>query len=42
LKFFNQAKIPELKDKKINTYKDFVEKYNKDSTDVLGDLTLEN
>ena len=39
LSFFNQAKLPELE--KIHTYKDFVEKYKKDSAKLLGELTLE-
>lgn len=40
LKFFNNNNtIPEIT--KINTYKDFVEKYKKDSKQVLGELTLE-
>lgn len=40
LKFFNNTVIPEIK--KINSYKDFVESYKKDSAEVLGKLTLEN
>lgn len=39
LSFFNKNILPELK--KINTYKDFVEKYKKDSAKFLGELTLE-
>lgn len=39
LSFFNQAKLTELE--KIHTYKDFVEKYKKDSAKLLGELTLE-
>lgn len=39
LSFFNYKILPELK--KINLYKDFVEKYKKDSKIYLGDLTLE-
>ncbi|MBU0569276.1 transposase [Patescibacteria group bacterium] len=39
LNFFNKKTILELD--KINSYKDFVENSKKDSTDFLGDLTLE-
>lgn len=39
LSFFDQAKLPFLE--KTNTYKDFVEKYKKDSQRILGKLTLE-
>lgn len=39
LKFFNSSIIPEIK--KINSYKDFVENYKKDSSEVLENLTLE-
>ena|SRR3989344_698042 len=39
LSFFNKKKLPELK--KINTYKDFVESYKKNSATILGELTLE-
>lgn len=39
LSFFSQAKLPELE--KVNTYKDFVEKYKKDGVKILGELTLE-
>lgn len=40
LKFFNQKSLLELKE--LQTYKDFVEKYKKNSAKVLGKLTLEN
>lgn len=40
LTFFNSAVIPEIK--KINSYRDFVESYKKDSVELLGKLTLEN
>lgn len=39
LSFFDQAKLTILK--KTNSYKDFVEKYKKDSKEILGDLVLE-
>jgi putative transposase len=39
LKFFNQKTIPEIV--KINSYKNFVENYKKNSVEVLGELTLE-
>lgn len=39
LSFFTKSTIPELN--KINSYKDFVEKYKTDSATVLGELTLE-
>ena len=39
LSFFNKKILPELK--KINTYKDFVESYKKNSATILGELTLE-
>lgn len=39
LNFFNKQVTPEFK--KINNYKDFVEKYKKDPTELLGRLTLE-
>jgi len=39
LKFFDSKAIPEII--KINTYKDFVENYRKDSKQVLGELALE-
>ena len=39
LKFFNQASNDYLQG--TNTYKDFVEKYQKDSGEVLGKLVLE-
>lgn len=39
LSLFNNKVLPELK--KINTYKDFVEKFKKDSATFLGELTLE-
>lgn len=38
LDFFQQSKLPFLN--KVNTYKNFVEKYKKDSSTVLGDLIL--
>lgn len=39
LSFFNQATLPELK--KVNSYKDFVEEYKKDSAKILGEITLD-
>jgi putative transposase len=39
LKFFRESTIPEFK--KISSYKHFVEKFEKDSTEVLGKLILE-
>ena len=36
LSFFNQVVIPE-----VNSYKNFVENYKKDSAEILGRLTLE-
>ena len=39
LTFFNKAVLPELE--KINSYKNFVEKYKEDSKTKLGGLTLE-
>ena len=39
LKFFNNQVLPEFK--KVNSYKKFVEEYDKDSDVILGDLTLE-
>lgn len=39
LNFFDNSTIPELV--KVNSYKDFVENYKKDSADFLGKLTLE-
>ncbi len=39
LKFFNYQVSPEFT--KINNYKDFVEKYKKESKNILGELTLE-
>jgi len=39
LSFFNSATIPEIK--KFNSYKKFVEEYNRDSATILGNLTLE-
>ena len=39
LKFFDNKTIPEII--KINTYKDFVENYRKDSKQVLGEMALE-
>lgn len=39
LSYFNNSTIPELK--KINTYKNFVEKNKNNSSQTLGDLTLE-
>ncbi|MBU0569996.1 transposase [Patescibacteria group bacterium] len=39
LAFFSQGKLPFMK--KINTYKDFVEKYQTDSKNLLGDIALE-
>lgn len=39
LSFFNNNTIPEII--KINSYKDFVESYKRDSSTLLGDLTLE-
>lgn len=39
LKFFNSKTIPELSN--INSYKSFVERYRKDSADILGELALE-
>lgn len=39
LTYFNNAILPDFK--KINSYKDFVENYNIDSSEVLGDLTLD-
>jgi putative transposase len=39
LKFFENPTIQEVQ--KVNNYKDFVEKFKKDSSDVLGELTLE-
>lgn len=40
LSFFSKATLPEFK--KGNSYKDFVEKYQRDSRKILGELTLEN
>lgn len=40
LAFFNQKTILELE--KVNSYKDFVEKHKKNSTVILGTLTLED
>lgn len=39
LSFFNKSTLPELK--KVNSYKDFVENYKKESEEVLGDLIIE-
>jgi len=39
LKFFDNKTIPEII--KINSYKDFIENYKKDSKQVLGELALE-
>ena len=39
LAFFNNKTLPEVN--KINSYKNFVEKYKKDSGAFLGELTLE-
>lgn len=39
LKFFNEKTILEIT--KVNSYKSFVENYKKDSSEVLGKLTLE-
>src|SRR3989344_6339220 len=39
LKFFKDPVIPELN--KVNSYKHFVENYKKDSSQVLGKLTME-
>ncbi|MBU0570188.1 transposase [Patescibacteria group bacterium] len=39
LNFFNKKTLPEIT--KINSYKNFVETYKKDSTEVLGEMTLE-
>ena len=41
IKFFSHKTLPELTIKKINDYKRFVENYQKDSKQVLGELTLE-
>ena len=38
-KFFDKQVIPEIQ--KISSYKNFVEKYKKDSKEVLGQITLE-
>jgi len=40
LNFFNKEIAPEFK--KVNSYKDFVENYNKDPVEILGNLTLED
>ena len=40
LSFFNQKTIPEIE--KVNSYRDFVENHNKDSSSFLGNLTLED
>lgn len=42
LKFFERKTIPELNIKKVNTYKDFVEKYKEASNKILRNLTLED
>lgn len=39
LSFFNQKTLPFLK--KVNSYRDFVEKFKEDSKEILGELTLE-
>lgn len=39
LSFFNQRVLPDFK--KINSYRDFVEKYKTDSSALLGNLVLE-
>jgi putative transposase len=40
LNYFNQKLASEFK--KFNSYKDFVEKYKNDATEILGKLTLED
>ena len=40
LNFFNKEIAPEFK--KVNSYKDCVENYNKDPVEILGNLTLED